>query len=279
MKLIEKLQQHTPLNQITETPLSGLILYGAEDYADKLTYLQNAGIYFCLQGQKILRIEETETLINAGEMLVYTTNLPITTKITQASADKPYLALSLALNDPIIERLINQMPEPPTTSPAEIAPISTALLATLERLIDLLNSLNDQVILYPLIQTEIYYYLLKSELGGTLYRLIHRNTTSTAIFQAVQRLQQHFDQAISMEQLASQVGMSSANFYRRFKEITGYSPLQYQKNIRLLEARKRINLGQQSITTVAYEVGYQSLSQFSREFKHYFGHSPKEKKM
>lgn len=279
MKLIEKLQQHTPLNQITETPLSGLILYGAEDCADKLTYLQNAGIYFCLQGQKILRIEETEILINAGEMLVYTTNLPITTKITQASADKPYLALSLALNEPIIERLINQMPEPPTTPPAKTAPISTALLATLERLIDLLNSLNDQVILYPLIQTEIYYYLLKSELGGTLYRLIHRNTTSTAIFQAVQRLQQHFDQAISMEQLASQVGMSSANFYRRFKEITGYSPLQYQKNIRLLEARKRINLGQQSITTVAYEVGYQSLSQFSREFKHYFGHSPKEKKM
>ncbi|MCP1771703.1 AraC-like DNA-binding protein, partial [Neisseria perflava] len=228
-----------------------------------------------LQGRKILRGGNQAYTIGAGEMAVYATSLPIATEVLEASPDKPYLALSLPLDYDEIERLAVKIRPLPPPNEQKTAPIPTALFNSLERLIDLLDSPNHQQVLFPLLQTEIYFYLLQSNLGGSLHRHFQRGQSLHRIGQAVNFLQQHFAEHLEMENLAAQMGMSGSNFYRRFREITGLSPLQYQKNLRLLAARKLVKQRQLGITAVAYEVGYESPSQFSREYKQFFGISPK----
>nr|WP_243647908.1 helix-turn-helix domain-containing protein [Cricetibacter osteomyelitidis] len=142
-------------------------------------------------------------------------------------------------------------------------------------MLDLLNSPEDIEFLAPLIVQEIYYYLLKNEQGGRLRELVSEGSHTRRIAKSTQWIEQHFAESLSIDTLADMAGMSVSGFHHHFKNITSMSPLQYQKAFRLTEAKRLIQSKQCSVTQAAFQVGYESPSQFSREYKRYFGVAPK----
>ena len=150
-----------------------------------------------------------------------------------------------------------------------------SLKNAVERLLLLHENLKDIEFLAPLIQQEIYYRLLTGEQGGKFKAMVSNGSHTKKIAQATHYLQQHFSETITVETLANLSSMSLSGFHSHFKKITSLSPLQYQKSLRLMEARRLIAQEGRAIIEAAYQVGYESPSQFSREYKCYFGHAPK----
>ena len=128
--------------------------------------------------------------------------------------------------------------------------------------------------LAPLYESELYYRLLQSAMGGTLRQIVERNDRVRQIKAAADWLGAHNDEPVIIQELAASAGMSVTSFHRHFKAVTGYSPLAFQRQMRLLEARKLLVAGSTNVARVAFEVGYQSPAQFSREYKNMFGNSP-----
>ena len=145
-----------------------------------------------------------------------------------------------------------------------------------ERLIGLLHYPNDIYFLAPLVLQEIYYRLLNAEQGEKLRQLVTNGSHTHQISQATDWLKRHLNETVVIEELALKVGMSESGFYQHFKALTGFSPLQYQKSLRLMEARRLIRLGDKQVSQIALDVGYESPSQFSREYKRFFNVSPSQ---
>lgn len=142
------------------------------------------------------------------------------------------------------------------------------------RLIKLLDTPQDIPILSPLIIKEIFYRLLMSLQGDRLKRIVAAGTTGHRIVKAIEWLKTNFAKPFSIEELASTMGMSASSFHQHFRDITSMSPLQYQKRMRLTEARRLLMTEEYDISSTSMQVGYESLSQFSREYKRFFGVSP-----
>lgn len=147
-------------------------------------------------------------------------------------------------------------------------------MAAFERLIGLLNYPNNIEFLSSLIHQEIYYRLLSGQQGDKLRQLVTNGSHTHRIAQAIDWLKLHLDEPVVIADLASRCGMSVSGFHQHFKEITQLSPLQYQKNLRLMEARRLVKMNDLQISQIAMQVGYESPSQFSREYKRLFGISP-----
>jgi AraC-like DNA-binding protein len=138
----------------------------------------------------------------------------------------------------------------------------------------LLGSATDAKVLGPMTTTEIHYRLLTGPCGGMLRRLIRSDSPPSLVARATALLRRDYREPLVMAELAAAVGMSVSSFHRHFKAVTSLSPLQYQKELRLMEARKKLSAGAELVSTIAFDVGYQSLSQFSREYARKFGHPP-----
>ena len=278
-EIIEQIKRQGRNNKIHQTAIDELILYRADYLAESQIYMQEAGVYAVFQGEKTLRIGNQTFCFKAGNMMLYHTNLPIVTERLCAEENKPYLALCFKLNETELNKLIRRVPEscfgdnPPQRT---FAQISDELTAVFSRLLNLLDNPKDTEFLLPAFRQEIYYYLLKSPLGAQLAKLFDKGRQFQPIRQAINWLEKHFAEPLDVDQLAKQVGMSHTNFFRRFKEMTGFSPLQYQKSLRLIEASQLLKQANAKVTNVAFQVGYESAAQFSREYKRYFGVSPKQ---
>ncbi|MCP1659864.1 AraC family transcriptional regulator [Neisseria perflava] len=277
--IITQIQRHAEYNKIQQSAISDLILYRADYLTESLIYMQQAGVYAVFQGEKAFRIGQRHFHLRAGDVILHHTSLPIIINSLTASADKPYLALCFKLNEAELGKLVRQMPEgrlKKQTAQANHIPISPELTSAFSRVLNLLDMPEDTDILLPLLRREIHYYLLKSPLGGQLAKLFDQGRRFQPVRQAVQWLENHFTEPLNVEILAAEVGMSHTNFFRCFKEMTGFSPLEYQKSLRLMEARQLLKQGRLKVTTAAFQVGYESAVQFSREYQRYFGTSPKQ---
>lgn len=146
--------------------------------------------------------------------------------------------------------------------------------ASFVRLVSLLSSQSDLAMLTAAYEREFYYRLLQGPMAGTLLQIVHRNSRAGPLMAAADWLSEHHDEKIVISDLASRAGMSLSSFHRHFKSLTGYSPLAFQRQVRLLEARKMLEMGGGSVGSIAHRVGYQSASQFSREYKGMFGNAP-----
>ncbi len=202
-------------------------------------------------------------------------------KIYPDTASKPFFMLSMKIDlkmvgDILLEHTAlfdnNDESEMPAFLPWQL---EDELLSAFERLLLLHENPKSIPFLAPLIQQEIYYRLFTGKQGNKLRQMVNIGSHTQKISQATDYLRHHFSEAIRIETLARQCGMSVSGFHNHFKKITGLSPLQYQKSLRLNTARRMIKQGNDAIATVAYEVGYESPSQFSREYKRYFGETPK----
>jgi AraC-like DNA-binding protein len=229
-----------------------------------------------LHGRKQISIGDRTLSFGRGECLLVTHDLPVHSSITKA----PYLALIFELDIAAIRKLYDDVAESTLDTPhvraVESHRASPGLLDALRRYLALAESPADAKVLGPLISKEIHYRLLMAPFGGMLRQLIRHDTSASAIARAIAHIRAHIRAPITVPDLARRVGMSASSFHQHFKQTTSTTPLQYQKELRLLEARRLLGMGGASVTSVAFEVGYESASQFSREYARTFGVPPSQ---
>lgn len=227
-----------------------------------------------LQGRKQVSIGDRTFSFGPGECLLVSHDLPVCSSITKA----PYLALVFEVDIAAVRKLYDEVAESSLETTraraAETHRASPELLDALRRYLALGDSPSDAKVLGPLISREIHYRLLMAPFGGMLRLLIRHDSNASAIARAIGHIRGDLRSPITIPDLARRVGMSASSFYQHFKRTTSTTPLQYQKELRLLEARQLLRTGGASVTTAAFEVGYESLSQFSREYARKFGVPP-----
>ncbi|MFD8378247.1 AraC family transcriptional regulator N-terminal domain-containing protein [Streptomyces sp. NPDC059679] len=216
----------------------------------------------------------------AGQYLVVTIDLPLISQITQASPDEPFLAFGLPLNPHTIAELLLEASPPPKRPEADVAiatsDADTDLIDAVVRLLRLLEKPDDFRVLAPAVMREIHWRLLTGLQGGLVRQAGLADSRLTTVARAARWLQTHYDQAIRMDDLASHVGLSVPSLNRHFRAVTALSPLQYQKQIRLQKARMLLMAAPHDVAAAGHAVGYDSPSQFSREYRRMFGTPPSQ---
>jgi AraC-like DNA-binding protein len=236
---------------------------------------------FCViaQGSKEVLLGNDRYQYDPMHYLLATAELPIVSQILEASEAKPYLSLRLDLDPTLVGSVMVEAGYPSAQRGAnvkaiDVSPLDANLLDAVVRLVRLLDSPADAHVLAPLIKREIIYRLLMGAQGSRLRQIAVLGGYTHHIARAVDRLRKEFDQPLRIETIARELGMSVSGFHHHFKSVTAMSPLQFQKQLRLQEAR-RLMLGQNlDATTAAYRVGYDDASHFNREYKRLFGAPP-----
>jgi AraC-like DNA-binding protein len=232
------------------------------------------------QGAKRVLLGGNDSYVyDAQHFLITSVDLPTTVQVINASKQKPYLGLVLRLNQREMSQLMvdsNLPPPRPQQSSRGMATgeVTLPLITAFQRLIDLLDEPKDIPILAPIIEREIFYRLLVSDQGARLRQMASTGSQSNQIARAIDWLKSNFTRPLRIDDLAAQVNMSTSTFHHHFRAVTAMSPLQYQKWLRLNEARRLMLAENQDATTAAFQVGYESPSQFSREYSRLFGAPP-----
>jgi len=261
-----------------ETELPGFFILATKEPTALECYLYHAVVCLILQGHKETMLGERVIEYGEGSSVINSHDLHVNARVTEASAAKPYLAVVLTIDLDLIRSLYNEVEESRMTGEQagalEISDTDPALLNAMARYFDLLDNPADAKVMAPLILKEIHYRLLTAPHGGMLRKLVQRNSPASRISRAIQTIRQDFAEPLAVAELADTAGMSASSFHEHFKTITATTPLQYQKDLRLMEARRLLSEGQLSVSTAAFEVGYESPTQFSREYSRKFGVSP-----
>ena len=244
------------------------------------SYVLAPSICLIGQGKKRLFLEDQSFDFDAHTFLITSVGLPVVSRIVEASEAQPYFGLTLEMDLKVIARMILDHEMPPTKVRTKqlgvgVGELSPNLLDAFLRLINLLDSPDDIPVLARLIQQEIYHRLLKGEQGARLRQIVSGESHSYQIARAIDWLTVNFDKSFRIEELAGRTGLSPSAFHNHFKTMTAMSPLQFQKKIRLNEARRLMLTKHMDAATAAFEVGYESPTQFSREYNRLFGAPPR----
>lgn len=261
----------------TETGIPRIAMVKGQIPAHNLSAVYEPMINLVVQGSKILTIGEQVLHYNPASYFVMSVDLPATGKVIAAGPDKPYMAVSLTISAVAVkEMMVNNpvMPIPDNARGFSVCAMNDRLMDAWCRLLRLMDTPQDIPALAPLYERELLYLILQGPQGWLLQEIASSGSSLTRIHKSIQWIRQHYQQTLPVEQLAGVAGMSASAFHRHFKNITDLSPLQYQKQMRLLEARRLLLENQQGAAEVAYQVGYESPSQFSREYARFFGLSP-----
>ncbi|MEO1850026.1 MAG: AraC family transcriptional regulator [Psychrobacter sp.] len=281
---IDRLLNILPRNQTLESAVAGLFFYCADRPSKAVSYIQKPSICIVLQGEREIYLGADCQRFSNSHLMFCPVNIPLSMHIKHASVESAVIVLSMKLNLAMIREILAQIPSKTPTANGHLGikwPLDEAIMAAFDRLIRLLDYPNDIEFLASLIQQEIYYRLLSAEQGNKLRQLVVDGSHTHRIAQATDWIKSHLNEPIMIEGLASRCGMSVSGFHQHFKEITQLSPLQYQKSLRLMEAKRLIKIHGQGaqISQIAMQVGYESPSQFSREYKRLFGVSPSSELM
>jgi AraC-like DNA-binding protein len=231
------------------------------------------------QGSKEIMLGDHRYRYDPAHYLIATAELPIASQITEASKEHPYLGLVLTLDPTFVGSVMVEAGHPAPRSHSamkaiDVSPLDAGLLDAVVRLVRLLDSPTDARFLAPLVKREIVYRLLTGEQGGRVCHIAALGGHTHRIAKAIERLRKDFDQPLRIENIARELGMSVSGFHHHFKEVTAMSPLQFQKQLRLQEAR-RLMLGEDlDAASAGYRVGYGDAAHFTREYKRLFGTPP-----
>ena len=241
--------------------------------------IQEPSICIVIQGEREIRLGNQYYLFDEQHFMFCPVDIPMCGKIVKATPNEPFVVLSMKIDLQAVNQILFEQHLPLAKSEINLPAftqwhLDSELKNAFARLLLLHENPEDITFLAPLIQQEIYYRLLKGEQGGKLKQMVSFGSNTQKIAKATQYLQAHFRETVRMETLAELCGMSLSGFHHHFKEITTLSPLQYQKSLRLMEAKRLIYQEKSAIAEAAYQVGYESPSQFSREYKRYFGIAP-----
>ncbi len=260
-----------------ETPIPGLLITRAEEPTGIIRTVYRPSFCLVVQGAKMSMLGPTPYHYAEGQCLLASVDLPVTSRIVRASADAPYLALSLAIEPMTVAELVAEQASVPGPAAAFNALATSdhdpALRDPLRRLLDLLDHPADQVVLAPLIRREIVWRLLGGTLGPALRQMGLADTHAARIGRATAFIRDHYAETLRVADLAALAGMSVPGFHRHFKAVTTMTPVQFQKQVRLQEARRRL-VAAEEVARVGFAIGYESLSQFSRDYRRLFGAPP-----
>lgn len=241
--------------------------------------LYNPVMCLILQGKKETYVGDRRLSFGAGECLIVSHDLPVMAQVTEASAEHPYIALVFSIDLQTIRSLYDEIDdiiiEDQVASAFNTGEADAELIGALERLFELVDRPKEAKVMMPLLEREIHFRMLMAQHGGMLRQLLQRDSQASRITKAINRIKQDYATPLTVAELANVAGMSASSFHEHFKAVTLTTPLQYQKDIRLLQARRLVRDGDRSISAIAFEVGYESPTQFSREYARKFGLSPR----
>jgi AraC-like DNA-binding protein len=263
----------------TVEPLEGLHLNRSSSPTEPVHGVSKPAFCVIAQGSKEVLLGDHRYLYDPAHYLIATAALPVAGQITEASEERPYLSLLLELAPTLVGSVMVEAGHPAPRGHAavkaiDVSPLDVGLLDAVVRLVRLLDSPTDARFLAPLVIREIVYRLLTGEQGGRLHHIAALGGHTHRIAMALERLREDFDQPVRIEDIARELGMSVSGFHHHFKAVTAMSPLQFQKQLRLQEAR-RLMLGEElDAASAGYRVGYGDASHFTREYKRLFGAPP-----
>ncbi|MFW1369665.1 AraC family transcriptional regulator N-terminal domain-containing protein [Vibrio parahaemolyticus] len=262
-----------------DTPISGLRFSRWTTPTPPTSYTHNPSICVIAQGRKRVLLGEESFIYDANHFLISSVDLPIIANIIEASEEQPYLGLIMELDLTEISQLIVDSELAFTQSKEAqkgiaVGELSESLLGAFVRLAELLDEGQNIKILAPIIKREIFYRLLMSEQGTRLHQIVTAGSHSHQIAKAIDWLKNNFVKPLSVGDLASYTGMSKSSFYTHFRSMTSMTPLQFQKKLRLSEARRLMLTENLDAMAATFKVGYESPSQFSREYSRLFGAPP-----
>lgn len=265
---------------LVPTGIETLSIFQSRDCAHPQKVLYKPVLCFVVQGAKRVRVGDIEVDFHEGQSLVVDLDLPLQSTILVGSRERPYRALSLELDPLLFQEIASLMPRAPvpleSAGPAvSIQGLDPVFVEILLRLLRLARTPEAIPILVPAILRELVFHLLSGANGQAYARLAFPTSHTRRVAEAVREIRRNLSQPVKVPGLAASVGMSPSTFHQRFKELTASTPLQFQKQLRLLEARRLMLSEGFAATEAARHVGYRSESQFSREYARHFGAPPR----
>jgi AraC-like DNA-binding protein len=279
-RLADLLLAHAPFDGTFELRLPGVhVSRASRANKDFHHAVQRPALCLVAQGAKRVMLGQEVYEYDAARVLVYSVDVPISAQVTQASLEAPYLGVRMDLDPARIVDLTAKvyplgLPRRGEGRAICVDQLDAPLIDAVARLMELASRPGEAELLAPLVVDEILIRLLRSPLGPRVALIGLEDSQLHRVAKAVSWVRAHFDQPLDVERLAAMVHMSPSSFHQHFKAVTALSPLQYQKAIRLQEARRLMLLTRLDAGTAGRRVGYQSPSQFTREYGRYFGHAP-----
>lgn len=277
--LLAKVQALSAVDGLLETAIPGLKIFQRSEDASGSPTVYEPMLCVLLQGEKRIDVGPQSFAFHECECLLIPVMLPVVGRVINASPERPYVGISFDLDMRELAELVIDMADvarPCTADPHSINIICAdePLFSVFDRFIDLLNAPADIPVLLPLLKRELMYRLLKGPLGEQLRQFLLFDTQANRIAKVLDIIRHQFTQPLRIPDLAAQVHMSESALYAGFKAVTSMSPLQYQKQLRLNEARRIMLQDGLEAAAASYRVGYESPSQFSREYSRLFGAPP-----
>jgi AraC-like DNA-binding protein len=236
-----------------------------------------------LQGEKQTNVDNRTFRTSVGDSIVISHHVPVYAKVTQASIDVPYLALIIKIDLKVIRSLhfeIEQIIETQDRAfSVDAERADSALISTLDRLMTTIDNPIEAQLIGPAILKELHLRVLRAPHGGMLRQMISSNSAANNIARSIKHIRNNYRAGLLVAEMAQEVSMSESSFYQKFREITGTTPHQYQKSLRLMEAQTLLSLDGYAVSDAAFAVGYESASHFSRDYLKKFGMPPKEAKV
>jgi AraC-like DNA-binding protein len=270
--------RHCQADGAVDTAIPGLMLFRGSNTEVPTCAIMASVFAMMAQGAKRITVGEDTYDYDAGQYLISSVDLPMFARITRASTAQPYLGLALNIDPLKINELAAAMPKNRAVEAVDrgiaVGLLSVDIQNTALRLARLLDTPADIPVLAPIIERELLYRLLAGPLGSRLRQAAASGSHSHQIVRAIDWLKTNLDQPLSIERLASLSNMSRSSLHHHFKALTAMTPLQYQKQLRLQEARRLMLVSDTDAASAAHHVGYESPSQFNREYRRMFGAPP-----
>lgn len=270
---------------IHKTIIPGLELYRIDAPSGCVSTVYEPSLCVIAQGRKVVELGDREIVYGALSYMVSSVDLPVKGRVIDASPEQPYLAVKISIDPTEVADLVLQLGDAaaavvPTDCPYSacglcVAQVDLGILDAMTRLVQLLDSPTDAKVLAPLIQREIIYRALVGEMGQRMREFVSADSQSYRISRVISVLKSRFAEPLRVRELAENVNMSESALYHSFKQVTCMSPVQFQKKLRLHEARRLMLSEGLEAATASYRVGYESPSHFSREYSRMFGAPPR----
>ncbi|PQP81380.1 AraC family transcriptional regulator [Paenibacillus sp. PCH8] len=282
LELAQLIEHHSDEDGVHPTAIPSLFLIRESVVTEPIYRVNEPSFCIIVQGEKEILLAQDRFRYGPGSYIVATVDLPVSGQVIQASSEAPYLALKLEFSSNEILEVLNHShfparPQKNVRRAMYVSQTESSLLDAVVRLVRLLKQNTEDIpILSPLFKKEILYKILKGPHGNTLEQITIEGSHTYRIRNVIDHIMNHIEQNFRIEKLAELAHMSTASLHRHFKEVTAMSPIQFQKQLRLQEARRLLLSESTDAADVAFRVGYESPSQFSREYSRMFGFPPRE---
>lgn len=280
-ELAELMKRYSRQDGVHETDIPSLFFIRESHVAEPVYGVYKPSFCVIVQGEKEVLLSKERFRYSSADYLVASVNLPVTGQVINASTAAPYLALKLEFTpSQVLEVLsdsdIQARPEKNAKRAMFVSKIEPSLLDAVVRLASLLDNPRDIPVLAPIFTKEILYRVLQGPHGGVLEQIAIEGSYTYRIKDVIEHIMKYYNRTFRVEELADIANMSVSSLHRHFKAVTAMSPIQFQKQLRLQEARRLLLTKSTDAADAAFRVGYESPSQFSREYSRMFGFAPRE---